>query len=129
MKKNVAQWLLLAVWLTSCTVTPDAVVDETILPSNMVTLISRTEPSPAMTIAPLVPSPVLVTPSPQLPAATHWSMDPDPLQIEVMRQQAYPGSPITFEQTLSPGANYNRDKKILFEDGCTSSNPQRGSEG
>ncbi len=28
--------------------------------------------------------------------------------IEVMRQQAYPGSELTFEQTLEPGANYDR---------------------
>ncbi len=36
------------------------------------------------------------------PAPTH------PLMIEVMRQAAYPGSPITFEETLQPGANYDR---------------------
>lgn len=28
--------------------------------------------------------------------------------IEVMRQQVYPGSAITFEETLEPGANYSR---------------------
>jgi hypothetical protein len=32
----------------------------------------------------------------------------NPLMIEVMRQQSYPGSPLTFEQTLLPGANYNQ---------------------
>jgi len=39
---------------------------------------------------------------------TFPSQDPYPLQIEVMRQQSYPGSEIVFEQTLAPGANYNR---------------------
>jgi dipeptidyl aminopeptidase/acylaminoacyl peptidase len=45
------------------------------------------------------------------PAATAVfvpSTDPHPLQIEVMRQQSYPGSEIVFEQTLEPGANYAR---------------------
>jgi dipeptidyl aminopeptidase/acylaminoacyl peptidase len=36
------------------------------------------------------------------PTPTH------PLMIEVMRQQAYPGSELTFEQTLEPGVNYDR---------------------
>ncbi len=31
-----------------------------------------------------------------------------PLSIEYMRQQEYPGSDITIEQTLAPGSNYNR---------------------
>jgi uncharacterized protein len=32
----------------------------------------------------------------------------DPLMIEVMRQQSYPGSDITIEKTLDPGANYDQ---------------------
>lgn len=31
-----------------------------------------------------------------------------PLMVEYMRQQEYPGSDIVIEQTLAPGANYNR---------------------
>lgn len=31
-----------------------------------------------------------------------------PLSIEYMRQQTYPGSEITVEQTLPTGANYNQ---------------------
>ncbi|NLH09493.1 MAG: alpha/beta fold hydrolase, partial [Chloroflexi bacterium] len=43
------------------------------------------------------------TPVPSLtPTPTH------PLMIEVMRQQAYPGSELVFEEVLEPGANYNR---------------------
>jgi dipeptidyl aminopeptidase/acylaminoacyl peptidase len=30
------------------------------------------------------------------------------LAIDAMRQKSYPGSPITIEQTLAPGTNYNR---------------------
>ena len=32
----------------------------------------------------------------------------NPLMIEVMRQQEYPGSKIVIEETLAPGTNYNR---------------------
>lgn len=32
----------------------------------------------------------------------------NPLSIAYMRQQNYPGSPITIEQTLNPGSNYSR---------------------
>ena len=41
------------------------------------------------------------TPTPT-PTPTH------PLMIEVMRQQAYPGSEIAIETTLDPGSNYDR---------------------
>jgi dipeptidyl aminopeptidase/acylaminoacyl peptidase len=39
------------------------------------------------------------------------------LQIEVMRQQSYPGSPITFEQTLEPEANYSQHLVSYLSDG------------
>ncbi len=43
------------------------------------------------------------------PTATPTSTPtPHPLSIERMRQQSYPGSDIAIEQTLTPGANYNR---------------------
>ncbi len=34
--------------------------------------------------------------------------EPNPLSIEYMRSQEYPGSDIVIEQTLQPGSNYNR---------------------
>jgi fermentation-respiration switch protein FrsA (DUF1100 family) len=43
------------------------------------------------------PAPPTVTPTPL-----------HPLMIEVMRQQAYPGSDIVIEERLDPGANYDR---------------------
>ncbi len=49
------------------------------------------------------------TPSPTItrtPTAT--PTPPHPLQIEFMRQQSYPGSALVFEETLEPGANYQR---------------------
>jgi acetyl esterase/lipase len=51
------------------------------------------------------------------PAARVFSTDPDPLQVPVMRQRSYPGSPITFEQTLAPGANYNQYIVSYISDG------------
>lgn len=35
-------------------------------------------------------------------------LDIHPLQIEYMRKQAYPGSQLTIEETLTPGSNYDR---------------------
>ncbi|MBN1261918.1 MAG: alpha/beta fold hydrolase [Anaerolineae bacterium] len=50
----------------------------------------------------LTPTPT-ATPSPTpTPKPTH------PLMIEVMREQVYPGSDIVIEETLAPGANYDR---------------------
>ncbi|MCB0047659.1 MAG: alpha/beta fold hydrolase [Caldilineaceae bacterium] len=48
-----------------------------------------------------------------------WSTDPDPLQIEVMRQQSYPGSQITVEEVLEPGINYSRYVVSYLSDGLT----------
>ena len=43
-----------------------------------------------------------------MPTGTAIPVDKYPLAIPVERQRAYPGSEITFEQTLVPGANYAR---------------------
>lgn len=42
-----------------------------------------------------------------------------PLAIAAMRQKAYPGSQITFVQTLSSGANFNRYLVSYLSDGLT----------
>ena len=45
------------------------------------------------------------------PAPTTVPLDPDapnPLQIEVMRKETYPGSELVIQQTLDPGVNYSR---------------------
>jgi fermentation-respiration switch protein FrsA (DUF1100 family) len=62
-------------------------------------------PEPTATLPVPTPTAPAATPT---PTATFPSRDPHPLQIAVMRQQSYPGSPITVEQTLPPGANYSR---------------------
>jgi dipeptidyl aminopeptidase/acylaminoacyl peptidase len=40
-----------------------------------------------------------------------------PLQISVMRERVYPGSPITIEQELAPGSNYKRYLASYLSDG------------
>jgi len=42
------------------------------------------------------------------PIAADEIYPPHPLMIEEMRKQEYPGSELVFEQTLEPGANYDR---------------------
>ena len=116
----------------------------TLVPSAMSTSLSRpatAQPSPTAlpSLTPVVPT---ATPSPQATATltvttatvdsaaataalvatatlttTIPSTAPYPLQIEVMRQQTYPGSEIVFEQTLAPGANYNRYVVSYLSDG------------
>lgn len=70
-------------------------------------------------IAPVEPS---VTPAPSAtatvsPTPTLAPKPPNPLSIAVMRQRNYPGSDIVIEQTLAPGANYNRFVASYRSDG------------
>ena len=77
--------------LASCSssVSPGETGVPTVVPEPSATLIPIQTPAPAPTSTPT-------------PAPTH------PLMIEVMRQQAYPGSEVTIEATLEPGSNYDR---------------------
>jgi len=60
-------------------------------------------PSPTPTSTPTSTATSTDTPTPtSTPTPTH------PLMIEYMRQQSYPGSEITIEETLEAGANYDR---------------------
>ena len=81
-------------------------VTEAVLPTNTATPLPAT-PTPTMTQTPTAT--VTETPTATAtPTATRWSAEPHPLQIEVMRQQSYPGSEIIFEQTLEPEETYNK---------------------
>lgn len=63
----------------------------------------------AATPTPVGPTPTrtpIVAPTP--PQLDLAPADMHPLMIEAMRRQSYPGSPIVIEETLAPGANYNR---------------------
>lgn len=70
---------------------------DSITPAAVATHAPTTTPTPP----PTATLPPTATPTPT-PTPTH------PLMIEVMRQQSYPGSELTFEQTLAPGSNYDR---------------------
>ena len=78
----------------------------TVLPSP--TAVPPT-PTPTLTRTPTItPSPT-ATPTPSAtPTLTPTPTPTHPLMIDVMRQQDYPGSEITIEQTLDPGVNYDR---------------------
>jgi len=83
---------------------PSAAATSDLAPTTTAALvaISTVKPLLAPTGAPAATTQPTPTP------ATVPSQDPNPLQIAVMRQKSYPGSAITFEQTLAPGANYNQ---------------------
>ena len=73
--------------LLSATVTPSPTVEPSATPS----------PRPTATSTPTPTAWPTATPTPL-----------HPLMIEVMRRQDYPGSELSFEQTLEPGVNYDR---------------------
>ena len=61
-------------------------------------------PSPSATLTPT--SSPTVTQTPTVTATP--TQTPHPMSIPALRQMTYPGSEIIFEDTLEPGANYNR---------------------
>ena len=85
---------------------------------NATTLAQVAEPQ----IATLTPLTVTQTPlSTQTftptPAQPTWSTEPHPLQIEVERQWVYPGSEISFEETLASRATYDQFVVSYLSDG------------
>ena len=81
----------------------EPIVEPTASPTTPPIETSTSTPSPSPTPTPtLTPTPTPTnTPTPT-PTPLH------PLMIEYMRQQTYPGSEITIEETLEPGSNYDR---------------------
>lgn len=67
-------------------------------------------PEPTHTPSPM-PSPTQTSTPTPTPTPTH------PLMIDIMRQQSYPGSEITIEQTLDPGSNYDRYVSSYLSEG------------
>jgi uncharacterized protein len=107
----------LAVILAACagqpapTPTPVAVARATVAPTDT--------PAPTATSAPTatptasststaVPTRTSTPTATATPAATPTSTPLSPLAIEFMRNQSYPGSDLVIQETLQPGANYNR---------------------
>lgn len=121
-------WLLGVILLSGCA---GLVEDQTPVTNTATTATAATaltteiQPTATSTMTPVPRDEGLsddeLTPTVILPTATAtttpWSTDPHPLQIEVMRQQSYPGSAITFEQTLNPGGNYSQHIVSYLSDG------------
>jgi dipeptidyl aminopeptidase/acylaminoacyl peptidase len=116
-----AAGLILLLLTTACQRTTVTVIP-TLMPTAPATMVNQdveaiaVEPSPTPVAIPptetLTPT-TTSTPTPtstptDTPTATPTATPTHPLMIEVMRQQTYPGSAITFEQTLEPGSNYQR---------------------
>ena len=88
-------------------VEPPPLPEPTQLPAPA--LIAAATSSPTPTPLPTAPPTPPVTPTPTAAASPTPTPTPlHPLMIEYMRQQSYPGSEITIEQTLDPGDNYDR---------------------
>lgn len=100
--------LILTVWLAGCSGEIEARLPEP-------TPVSST-PSTATPTAPPTDAPVTtpINTSTHTPTATSTATSTPtptplhPLTIEWLRQQDYPGSDLTIEETLAPGANYAR---------------------
>ncbi len=128
---SAAKWLLLIagiLGLSACGAdlvvepAPTAVVPGTMTPSPQAAALNPSStdtsvplPTPTPSPIPTVTSTPTASPTPTLtptatdtPTPTATPTPQHPLAIELMRQQTYPGSEITIEETLEPGANYDR---------------------
>ena len=78
-------------------------------PTDIPTAIPTSAPTNTPTSSPTsTPTPTATPTSTNTPTPTATPTPTHPLMIENMRQQAYPGSEITIEETLEAGANYDR---------------------
>lgn len=120
----ITQWMFLSILLllmSACS--RGQLADETVMLPVTSQAIAITDsistPDPGLTFTP-VPEPT-ATPNPTNTAEPTATPTPSPtstptptatpthpLMIEVMRQASYPGSELTFEETLEPGVNYDR---------------------
>lgn len=100
--------------LSACAPQPDTSPGNTALPPQVVVQTSTptSTPIPTASITPLPSATATITPT-----TSPWSLEPHPLQIEVMRQVAYPGSEVIIEQTIGAGAYYTRHIASYLSDG------------
>jgi alpha-beta hydrolase superfamily lysophospholipase len=113
--------LLVALFsFAACRAAPGA--DLAAVPAAAVATLPAAAPAPSATAAPsptTIPSPT-ATPTPTPTATATPSPTPTPtheLMIDVLRGRDYPGSPLTIEQTLEPGDNYDRYVASYLSDG------------
>lgn len=89
----------------TATVAPTRTPVPTATPTTAQTGTATQTPTATATATPTATSTATPTAT-QTPTATPTPTHP--LMIDVMRQQAYPGSDVTIEQKLDPGSNYDR---------------------
>jgi fermentation-respiration switch protein FrsA (DUF1100 family) len=96
--------VLAAIVLAGCGSTPVVTpVAIRVPPTAAPTRSPPSDPRPSDT-ATATPTPAATVTSTPVPSPTPLN----PLTVRYLRQREYPGSEITIEQTLAPGANYNR---------------------
>jgi dipeptidyl aminopeptidase/acylaminoacyl peptidase len=98
--------LIVLVLVAACSRNPenDALREQTLGEVSSSPEIQTGTPSPTATATETAsPTPTTSPTITLTPTAT-----PHPMSIPALRQMAYPGSEIIFEETLEPGANYNR---------------------
>jgi dipeptidyl aminopeptidase/acylaminoacyl peptidase len=107
--KTSIYWLLIHILLTFTSACSSPDIAEDPFQSDQATN-SNPPISPTTTPEPTFPATVTGTPTPSLtPTVTPTpTATLHPMSIPALRQMAYPGSEITIEDTLEPGANYNR---------------------
>ena len=101
--------LVVALWLGACeTQAPSAAVLPSTDPARTVLDVGAAQiDTPSAAVPDLTPTAQPSSTPTAIPTSTPTPR-PNPLSIEVMRQQSYPGSDLVIEQTLAPGSNYNR---------------------
>ena len=95
--------------LAACDAQPQSAAVVPAVEKAQVVLDANALPSDTPTLVPPTSTPTAEpssTPT-ETPAPTATPR-PNPLSIEVMRQQSYPGSELVIEQTIAAGSNYNR---------------------
>jgi len=92
--------LVLSALLSACAGQPQ--------PAPVAQNTSTPEPTASDTPTPVPPTPTSTPTATATATITPTPVPPNPLSIEFMRKQQYPGSDIVIEQTLAPGANYSQ---------------------
>jgi fermentation-respiration switch protein FrsA (DUF1100 family) len=126
LQKPAALWpvlILLLLLSTACAAGQSSEAGGVEMPTLQATaVVNSGDTTMAAATRPVTPSPIplpadtaTATPSPtetplptETPSPTATATPTHPLMIEVMRGGSYPGSELTFEQTLDPGENYDR---------------------
>lgn len=109
--------LLLLILLAACAGNSTAPVD---VAAVITTLTAPATATPTLTPSPTAAATATPTPTSTAtpsPTPTLTPTPEHPLMVEVMRRRDYPGSPLTIEETLEPGDNYDRFIASYLSDG------------